>query len=132
MSTCSASGTPHPAFTAAAESLQNEPHFKSSAAESFRAELQILLAEIKRLGLQQERLYQDVAAVNLLGSAKVPSKSADLKKNGCSIGPNCPGPILTVPFGRQWTCGSSDWSEGTTETPVRNVVSGEIRPAVVV
>ncbi|KAL0047017.1 hypothetical protein WJX82_004273 [Trebouxia sp. C0006] len=111
-----------------AESLQNgTPLLKSSAAaaDSLRAELQVLLAEVKRLGLHQEHLKQDVAALDVLEPAsRLPSKSANLRKNGCLIGPDCPGPVLTVPFGRRVTYGSSDWSEATVDTPVRNVVSG--------
>lgn len=116
------------AASAAAESLQNEtPLLKSSAAaDSLRAELQVLLAEVKRLSLHQEHLKQDVASLDVLEPAsRLPSKSANLRKNGCLIGPDCPGPILTVPFGRRVTYGSSDWSEATVDTPVRNVVSGD-------
>lgn len=99
----------------------------SAAADSLWAELQVLLAEVKRLGLHQEHLKQDVAALDMLEPAsKLPSKSANLRKNGCLIGPECPGPILTVPFGRHVTYGSSDWSEATVDTPVRNVVSGDM------
>ncbi|DBB00991.1 hypothetical protein WJX77_012576 [Trebouxia sp. C0004] len=109
-----------------AGSLQNgTPLMKSSAADSLRAELQVLLAELKRLGLHQEHLKQDVAALDVLESgSRLPSKSANLRKNGCLISPECPGPILIVPFGRRMTYGSSDWSEATVDTPVRNVVSG--------
>ena len=117
------------ASTVAAESLQNgTPILRSSAAaDSLRAELQVLLAEVKRLGLHQEHLKQDVAALDVLEPAsKLPSKSANLRKNGCLIGPECPGPVLTVPFGRHVTYGSSDWSEASVDTPVRNVVSGDI------
>ena len=111
------------ATTAAAESLQNGTHLlkSSAAADSLRAELQVLLAEVKRLSLHQEHLKQDVAALDVLEPAsRLPSKSANLRKNGCLI-----GPILTVPFGRRVTYGSSDWSEATADTPVRNVVSGD-------
>jgi len=112
------------AATAAAESLQDgTPLLKSSAAaDSLRAELQV-----KRLSLHQEHLKQDVAALDMLEPAsRLPSKSANLRKNGCLIGPECPGPILTVPFGRRVTYGSSDWSEAAVDTPVRNVVSGDM------
>jgi len=99
----------------------------AAAADSLRAELQVLLAEVKRLSLHQEHLKQDVAALDVLEPAsRLPSKSANLRKNGCLIGPGCPGPILTVPFGRRVTYGSSDWSEAAVDTPVRNVVSGDI------
>ncbi len=109
---------------AAADSLLNENSMlKSPFADSFRAELQVLLAEVKRLGIRQERLKQEAADLDTL-DLKRPAKSANLRKYGCDI-IQCPGPALTVPFGRQWTCGSSDWSEGGIDTPVKNLVSGK-------
>ena len=91
-----------------------------------RAELQILLAEVKRLGMHQEHLKQEVSNMEVCdpeAAAARPNKSTNLRLNGC-IMTECPGPVLTVPFGRQWEAGSSDWSEAAAETPVRNLISG--------
>ncbi|KAA6417558.1 MAG: hypothetical protein FRX49_12491 [Trebouxia sp. A1-2] len=49
-----------------AESLQNGTPILRSSADSLRAELQVLLAEVKRLSLHQEYLKQNVAALDLL------------------------------------------------------------------
>lgn len=98
----------------------------SLASPAVTAELQILLAEVKRLSMHQEQLRHDVTSLDTWegkAAASRTNKSADLKLNGCKIAP-CPGPALTVPLGRQWTPGSSDWSEAAAETPVRNVISG--------
>ena len=91
------------------------------------AELQLLLAEVKRLSMHQEHLKQEVNDICSQeaqdGAAKSNKKKAVPKMNGCKM-TDCPGPVMTVPFGRQYTAGSSDWSEAATETPVRNLISG--------
>ena len=109
---------------AAAESLPNagEP---SAAAVS--AELQVLLAEIKRLSMHQERMKQEVDSMLAWETEDAAAKSdrhrAAPRLNGCKM-TECSGPVLTVPFGRQCTAGSSDWSEASAETPIRNLISG--------
>ena len=90
------------------------------------AELQLLLAEVKRLSMHQEHLRQEVKSI-CSWEAQDEAAASDKKKavpklNGCKT--TVPQPVLTVPFGRQYTAGSSDWSEFATETPVRNVISG--------
>lgn len=91
------------------------------------AELQVLLAEVKRLSMHQEHLKQEVNDLCTWeaqdAAAKSSKKRAVPKLNGCKM-TNCPGPVMTVPFGRQYTAGSSDWSEAAAETPVRNLISG--------
>lgn len=91
------------------------------------AELQVLLAEVKRLSMQQEHLKQEVSDISTWEAKDAAAKSNEArdvpKLNGCKM-TGCSGPVLTVPFGRQCTAGSSDWSESATETPVRNVISG--------
>lgn len=82
----------------------------SPAAASLKAELQLLLAEIKRLGLQQLQLRQDVQDLGMK-----PIKNAKVLKWA-----NPPGLLL-----RQSTYGSSAWSEAIAESPpVRNIISG--------
>ena len=111
---------------AVAEPLPNAAVLgNSSSAVAVGAELQVLLAEVKRLSMHQEHLKRDVADVCAWeaqdGVAESTKKRAVPKLNGCKM-TDCPAPALTVPFGRQ--AGSSDWSEAATETPVRNVISG--------
>ena len=119
---------------AAAESLPSTALLEQPAAAAMKAELQVLLAEVKRLGLHQEHLKQevnDMESCNAEAAVARPHKSANLRLNGC-IMTECPGPVLTVPFGRQWEAGSSDWSEAAAETPVRNLISGapSVRPSI--
>lgn len=87
----------------------------SPAAVCLKAELQVLLAELKRLGLQQQQLQQDAQALD-----------ADRKprKGNTAVAFNLP----LLPHHavlRQSTYGSSNWSEDTAETPpARNIISG--------
>ena len=113
----------------AAESLPSTTVLEQHAAAAMQAELQILLAEVKRLSTHQEHLKREVTSMTQLETAAAaakPNKSAELRLNGCKM-TDCPGPVLVVPFGKQWTAGSSDWSEAAAETPVRNVISGTVR-----
>ena len=87
-----------------------------------KAELQLLLAEIKRLGNNQHQLHQDIAKLETSEVTK--ACKPDLKKNGCVVVP-CPGPVWTVLPKAHHISNSSDWSDGPVETPVRNIVSGE-------
>ena len=100
-----------------------------SCATSVQAELQLLLAELKRLGNNQHQLKLELDAIKQAKLA-VPYADANPKKH-CYAATNivqCPGPALTVPAGTHQASVSSDWSEGAIETPVRNVVSGESLP----
>lgn len=108
-----------------AESLPNAAKPGEASAAAVGAELQVLLAEAKRLSMQQEHLKQEVNDLSTWEAkdAKSNKSRGVLKLNGCKM-TDCPGPVMTIPFGRQCTAGSSDWSEAATETPVRNVISG--------
>lgn len=110
-----------------AESLPNAAKPGEASAATVGAELQFLLAEAKRLSMQQELLKQEVNDINTWEAKDAAAKSNKArgvpKLNGCKM-KDCSGPVMTVPFGRQCTAGSSDWSEAATETPVRNVISG--------
>ena len=110
---------------AVAESFPNTANLGESSVVG--AELQVLLAEVKRLSMYQEQLKQEVKDIYILeaqnGSATANKHRAVPKLNSCKMA-DCPKPVLTVPFGRQYTAGSSDWSESATETPVKNVISG--------
>ena len=119
---------------AAAESAidQSAEHGLQSCAPPLQAELQLLLAELKRLGNNQHQLQQELDSIEQAKSARSPA-NAVLKKH-CYTATDivhCPGPALTVPAGTHQASVSSDWSEGVLETPVRNVVSGKSTAHVV-
>ena len=100
---------------------------EKSSADAVRAELQVLLAEIKRLSMHQERLKEEVDDIHTWkanDAAATPTTNKIVPKlHGCKM-PECLGRALTVPVGRHNTASSSDWSEAAAETPIRNVVSG--------
>ncbi|KAL3147603.1 hypothetical protein ABBQ38_014655 [Trebouxia sp. C0009 RCD-2024] len=113
-----------------AESLPNAAAvLEKPSADAVRAELQVLLAEIKRLSIQQERLKAEVNGMHTWKAKDAaanynPNKNKSAPKLGGFTMAECLGPALTLPVGRQNTASSSDWSEAAVETPIRNVVSG--------
>lgn len=117
-------------WIAAAESLPNAAAvLEKPSADAVRAELQVLLAEIKRLSIQQERLKAEVNGMHTWKAKDAaanynPNKNKSAPKLGGFTMAECLGPALTLPVGRQNTASSSDWSEAAVETPIRNVVSG--------
>ncbi|KAL3162308.1 hypothetical protein ABBQ32_009995 [Trebouxia sp. C0010 RCD-2024] len=113
-----------------AESLPNAAAvLDKSSADVLRAELQVLLAEIKRLSIHQEHLKAEVDSIHTWKAKDAaadynPDRNKPIPKLAGLNMAECLGPALTLPVGRENTASSSDWSEAAIETPVRNLVSG--------